>query len=443
MANMEALDMNTPTAAEDLTAASLLDHFHRVRSKTASLAAGLSAEDQMVQSCAEASPAKWHLAHTTWFFETFILSKYLPDYRPFHPDFAWLFNSYYKSLGGHPDKRLRASFSRPPLGEVLAYRGHVEEQMARLLTSHASGEVCEFVELGLHHEQQHQELILTDIKHAFWSNPLQPAYSDADLSFRQLQRVPRTGAWCEYDGGMVEMGHNGDGFAFDNELCRHKVFLNSFRLASHPVTCREYLTFMRDRGYERPELWLSDGWDTVQAHGWHAPLYWQPDGSDEWKVFTLRGTLPLSDVLDTPACHISYYEADAFARWAGCRLPSEFEWEHAAASMPVSGNFLESGALHPEAAQPACNGAQARPVQMFGDVWEWTQSAYTAYPKYKAAAGALGEYNGKFMCNQLVLRGGSAVTPASHMRASYRNFFPPGTRWQFSGIRLAAEGASV
>ncbi|MHB8302606.1 MAG: ergothioneine biosynthesis protein EgtB [Acidobacteriaceae bacterium] len=416
---------------------SLAQRFEAVRRQTADLVAGLSAEDQMVQSCAEASPVKWHLAHTTWFFETFILSKHLPGYRPFHPDFAWLFNSYYKTLGGHPEKRLRGSFSCPPLQQVLAYRRHVEEGIAQLLASSASAEALEFIELGLHHEQQHQELIATDIKHAFWSNPLQPAYAEQPVPTRAASAARRK--WFDYAGGLVEIGHDGKGFAFDNELSRHPVFLQPFRLASRPVTCAEYRMFMLEDGYRRPEFWLSDGWDTVQAENWAAPLYWQSGGKATWNVFTLHGLLPLEDMLATPVCHISYYEADAYSRWAGQRLPTEFEWEHAASALPVAGTLLESGAFHPQAAsvEPA---RHHHPAQMFGDVWEWTQSAYTAYPRYRPAAGALGEYNGKFMCNQMVLRGGSAATPASHVRATYRNFFPPATRWQFSGIRLATDG---
>lgn len=440
--DLQLLDSDSMTTAETRTGISLRNHFYQVRRATERLAARLSAEDQMVQSCAEASPVKWHLAHTTWFFETFILSRYLPAYRPFNPDFPWLFNSYYKLLGGHPDKHLRGSFSRPSLEQVLDYRRHVEEHIYRLLQSEATSEICEFVELGLHHEHQHQELIVTDIKHAFWSNPLQPTY--AEQPWPQPRIDSDSPRWIAYQGGLVQIGHAGSGFAFDNELSRHSVFLGPFRLASHPVTCREYLSFMRDQGYRRPELWLSDGWDTLHEERWQAPLYWQAANPENWNVFTLHGLLPLDSLLDTPVCHLSYYEADAYARWAGHRLPTEFEWEHAASSIPVAGNLLESDTFHPQAAEAEYPEAARRgPAQMFGDVWEWTQSAYSAYPGYKPAAGALGEYNGKFMCNQLVLRGGSAATPASHIRASYRNFFTPETRWQFSGIRLAADGASA
>ncbi|HET9087624.1 MAG TPA: ergothioneine biosynthesis protein EgtB [Acidobacteriaceae bacterium] len=439
--SLQLLNSAGIATADSQSSGALLHRFHQVRATTARLAQSLSPEDQMVQSCPEASPVKWHLAHTTWFFETFILSRYLPDYRPFHPDFPWLFNSYYNSLGNHPEKRLRGSFSRPSLGQVLDYREHVEDHIGRLLNQDASSDLSRFVELGMHHEQQHQELIATDIKHAFWSNPLQPAYTEKPLL--QHQTSPVRHGWIKYHGGLIEIGHTGEGFAFDNELSRHSVFLDPFRLASHPVTCREYLTFVDDGGYQRPELWLSDGWDTLQEQRWQAPLYWKEESGQGWDVFTLRGPVPLKDLLDTPVCHVSYYEADAYARWAGHRLPTEFEWEHAAAMLPVSGNLLESDTFHPSEVQ---FGSQeplpSSAAQMFGDVWEWTQSAYSAYPGFSPAAGALGEYNGKFMCNQLVLRGGSAVTPSAHIRASYRNFFVPATRWQFSGIRLASDGAS-
>ncbi len=420
--------------------------FHAVRAMTDTLSRRLTPEDQMVQSCPEASPVKWHLAHTTWFFETFVLRPYLSGYQPFHPDFIWLFNSYYKSLGNHPQKQLRSSFSRPSLQQVQAYRRYVEQAIEQLLSSHASAEICDRIELGMHHEQQHQELIATDIKHAFWSNPLQPAYAEPPLPESSSQADAHR--WLDYEGGAVEIGHRGHGFAFDNEFSRHPVILQPFRLASRPVTCAEYLSFIEDGGYRRPEFWLSDGWDTVQSLHWDAPLYWNRKESGRWDVFTLRGTVPLDSLLSTPVCHLCYFEADAYARWAGCRLPTEFEWEHAANSLPASGNLLENNVLHPMAQASADDSPHSRHgasqhqelQQMFGDVWEWTQSAYTAYPGYQPAPGALGEYNGKFMCNQFVLRGGSVVTPASHIRASYRNFFAPATRWQFSGLRLASDG---
>ncbi|MGH9616077.1 MAG: ergothioneine biosynthesis protein EgtB [Acidobacteriaceae bacterium] len=423
----------------EVRSGSLAERFRSVRAMTDTLAQPLTAEDMMVQSCPEASPVKWHLAHTTWFFETFVLQKYLPAYRPFHPDFLWLFNSYYKSLGDHPDKQLRASFSRPSLDQIRAYRRQVEDGIAQLLENGASEEMAACIELGMHHEQQHQELIATDIKHAFWSNPLLPSYAEPRPAYASDAAPLR---WLEYSGGLVEVGNRGEGFGFDNEFSRHKVFLEPFRIASRPVTCADFLEFIQANGYNRPELWLSDGWETVQKMDWQAPLYWRRNPSDKWDVFTLRGLSPLDDLLSTPVCHVSYYEADAYARWAGSRLPTEFEWEHAAGSVPVSGNLLENGTLHPAQAQMEADAENSpRPKQMFGDVWEWTRSPYVAYPGYRPAPGALGEYNGKFMCNQFVLRGGSVATPATHVRASYRNFFAPATRWQFSGIRLAADAA--
>ncbi len=404
------------------------ERFRSVRRKTEELCAPLTPEDMMVQSCEEASPAKWHLAHTTWFFETFLLREFVPDYKPFHPDFYWLFNSYYNAVSDQPVKKLRGSFSRPSLDEILAYRRHVNAAMERWIEDGVSDEAAQRVELGLHHEQQHQELLAYDIKNAFWSNPLHPAYREGALP--SAGDVPPV-KWVEYNGGLVEIGQGGRGFCFDNEQPRHKVHLEPFALATRLVTCGEYLDFMRDGGYERAELWLSEGWDTVRAQGWKAPLYWfEADG--EWRVFTLRGAADLREMLASPVCHMSYFEADAFARWAGKRLPTEAEWETAASGLPVEGNLLESEVLHPAAAKDG-EGLH----QIFGDVWEWTASAYLGYPGYAALPGALGEYNGKFMVNQMVLRGGSAVTPASHIRSTYRNFFSPASRWQFSGVRLA------
>jgi ergothioneine biosynthesis protein EgtB len=385
----------------------------------------------MVQSCAEASPAKWHLAHTTWFFETFLLREFLAGYREFHPDFRWLFNSYYNSVSDQPDKKLRASFSRPPVAAIFQYRQHVQEGMQRLLGSNPPEEATRRIVLGLHHEQQHQELLAYDIKHALWTNPLRPPYLNEPVVFDAPPLSKPD--WIEHQGGMCEIGYAGDGFAFDNESPRHPEYLRPYALASRLVSCGEYLAFIEDGGYRRPELWLSAGWDTVKAEGWKAPLYWrQEDGA--WLVYTLYGELPLTKLLQTPVCHVSYYEADAFAHWAGKRLPTEAEWEIAAQGLPTTGNFLEDGTLHPVALG---EGPAKGPAQMFGDVWEWTQSAYLGYPGYAAVPGALGEYNGKFMSSQMVLRGGSVVTPASHIRSTYRNFFSPATRWQFSGIRLA------
>ncbi|MFZ0662944.1 MAG: ergothioneine biosynthesis protein EgtB [Acidobacteriaceae bacterium] len=402
--------------------------FCSVRRQTEALCESLTEEDMMVQSCADASPAKWHLAHTTWFFETFLLSEFLPGYRPFDPDFHWLFNSYYNAVSDQPEKQLRASFSRPSLEEIQAYRSSVDAAMMRLMSGPMPDEAERRIVLGLNHEQQHQELLAYDIKNAFWSNPLHPAYREGEFP-QSTAALPAS--WIKHDGGLVEIGHGGDGFCFDNEQPRHKVFLNPFELASRLVTCGEYLEFMRDGGYERVELWLTEGWDAIRAQLWRAPLYWfESEGA--WRVFTLRGPVELSAMLATPVCHLSYFEADAFARWAEKRLPTEAEWEIAAEGLPVEGNLLESGVLHPA---PANSGVGLQ--QMFGDVWEWTSSAYLGYPGYAALPGALGEYNGKFMSNKMVLRGGSAVTPASHIRGTYRNFFPPVSRWQFCGVRLA------
>jgi ergothioneine biosynthesis protein EgtB len=418
----------------------LFEQFRSVRRQSLELCAPLTAEDMMVQSCAEASPAKWHIAHTTWFFETFILREFLPAYREYNPDFLWLLNSYYNAISDHPEKKLRASFSRPGLESVLKYRRHVEAGVERLFESEMPVEAKERLILGLNHEQQHTELLATDIKHAFWTNPLHPPYREGGLLASPSASAME---WIEYPGGLIEVGHAEDSFAFDNELPRHKQYLEPFRLASRPVTCAEFLDFMNCGGYERPELWLSEGWDMVQAQGWRAPLYWHRESSGEWSVFTLRGRMPMKELASTPVCHVSYFEADAFANWVGKRLPTEAEWEIAAAKLPVQGNLLESGRLHPAICENSrkdnliLEQSTAVPHQMFGDVWEWTRSPYIGYPGYRPVAGALGEYNGKFMSNQMVLRGGSIVTPSNHIRASYRNFFPSATRWQFSGIRLA------
>jgi ergothioneine biosynthesis protein EgtB len=411
--------------------------YQAVRSKTRCLVANLSAEDQMIQSCPEASPVKWHQAHTTWFFETFVLRPFLPGYKPFREEFHRLFNSYYLSLGEDiPEKKSRAPFSRPSLDEVLSFRAHVDREMGRLLAGSTDADVSRRVALGLNHEQQHQELALTDIKHAFFSNPLRPSYEDAALTSESDHRIP-TLRWHSVAGGLIEVGHpvnaNGQAFCYDNETPRHKVYLQPFQIANRKVTCREYLEFMLDDAYARAEFWLADGWDLVSRTNWEAPLYWERDSGDEtgWRVFTLRGWRGLSALLDTPVCHISFFEADAYARWRGSRLPTEAEWEHVSSQAPLSGNLLDTGRLH-----PAC--AKGESVdQLFGDCWEWTSSPYIGYPGYKPLPGALGEYNGKFMSGQMILRGGSCVTPTDHVRATYRNFFPPATRWQFTGIRLA------
>ena len=412
--------------------------YSEVRSTTRSLAASLSAEDQMVQSCADASPVKWHQAHTTWFFETFVLRPYLADYKPFREEFHRLFNSYYVSLGEEiPEKKLRSSFSRPSLDEVVAFRAHVDREMERLFARTIDREVSRRIVLGLCHEQQHQELALTDIKHAFFSNPLRPAYRSGALP-KHRPHAPKL-RWLNFDGGLTEIGYSPKAddpfdFCFDNETPRHRVYLEPFQIANRNVTCREYLEFMSDDGYARAGLWLSDGWESMKQFGWEAPLYWERDSGDGtgWRIFTLRGWHGLSDLLDTAVCHISFFEADAFARWRACRLPTEAEWESIASQELPKGNLLDSGRLHPAIAHGAVDIEQ-----LFGDCWEWTASAYTGYPGYKPLPGALGEYNGKFMSSQMILRGGSCVTPADHLRATYRNFFPPATRWQFTGIRLA------
>ncbi len=424
-------------AAVELSAPGLITAFTATRRQTLALCTPLTAEDMMVQSCPEASPAKWHLAHTTWFFETFILREFLPGYQPFHPDFLWLFNSYYNDVSDQPEKKLRASFSRPSLDAILAYRLHVEDAVTQLDAAGMPAEAAQRIELGIHHEQQHQELLCYDIKHALWTNPLHPAYAECG-SFH-IHGAPLR--WLHFPGGLGETGHKGEGFAYDNESPRHTVYLEPYALASRAVTCGEYLAFMEDGGYTRPDLWLSEGWDVLNAQQWRAPLYWRgKDGApadDVWMVYTMRGLVPLSGMLATPVCHVSYFEADAYARWAGMRLPTEAEWEVAVAARspapPANANLLESGQLHPVAAPDSDLD------QVFGDVWEWTRSAYLGYPGYRAPAGALGEYNGKFMCNQMVLRGGSAVTPRSHIRSTYRNFFAPATRWQFAGFRLAQD----
>ena len=430
--------MNQSAAATVETTTGLDERFKTARRRTIALCEPLTPEDMMVQSCSEASPAKWHLAHTAWFFESFILGEFLPGYRPFNPDFAWLFNSYYEGFSALPEKKLRSSFSRPGLEEIIAYREHVDRAVERLLESNPPEEAVKRIELGVNHEEQHQELLLTDILHAFFTNPLRPAYAPG-----QTGAASETGPVSEplhfhhFEGGLRQIGSSRQAFCFDNELGRHQVWLDPYSLASRLITCEEYLAFIDDGGYSRPELWLSAGWATRKEKGWRAPLYWTERDSN-WSVFTLRGGMPLEDLLDTPVSHVSYYEADAYARWAGHRLPTEFEWEAAAEGRPVEGNLLDSGRLLPFRAIDL-NQSQGRTQrQRWGDCWEWTGSAYLPYPGFKPLGGALGEYNGKFMSGQMVLRGGSCVTPQRHIRSSYRNFFSPETRWQFSGIRLAS-----
>ncbi len=415
-------DHSTTAEARTLT-----DRFLATRSLTEELAAPLSAEDQTVQSMPDVSPTKWHRAHTSWFFETFLLAPSLPSYREFHPAFSALFNSYYQAVGSPFPRGERGLVSRPGVHEIGCYRAHVDHGMLALLEGLLDGPTSSLVELGIHHEQQHQELLLMDIKHVLSRNPLEPAYAGLDSPSSSPAAVP-TG-WSKYPGGSYRIGHAGQSFGFDNEFPRHEVHLEPFVLADVPVTCAEWLAFIEDGGYHRPELWLSDGWAAVQSDGWECPLYWsRKDGG--WEEFTLGGSKPL--VPAQPVCHISYYEADAFSRWAGCRLPTEAEWEVAAADRPVTGHLLDLRALHP---QPVTDPAPSP----FGDVWQWTSSAYSPYPGFTVSPGAVGEYNGKFMVSQYVLRGGGCVTPADHIRATYRNFFPPSARWAFSGLRMARD----
>jgi ergothioneine biosynthesis protein EgtB len=405
--------------------------YHEVRALTERLAEPLSAEDQTVQSMPDVSPTKWHRAHTSWFFETFLLEPQLPAYRAFDPAYGYLFNSYYEAVGDRYPRAERGHVSRPGVEEIGAYRRHVDGAMDELLERDLPARIHDLVELGLHHEQQHQELLLMDVKHVLSCSPLGPAY----LPGSPLN--PRTAApeldWHDHPGGLVEVGRDvgSAGFAFDNESPRHTVHLQPFALASRAVTCGEWMAFIDDGGYERPELWLSEGWATVTTQRWRAPLYWAGDG-DRREIFTLNGIRPVDPA--APVCHVSYFEADAYAHWAGARLPTEAEWEAVAAGHdPTAGRFLDLGVLHPQPA-PATPGG---PAQLFGDVWEWTASPYTPYPGFRPAAGAVGEYNGKFMVNQQVLRGGSCVTPTGHLRPTYRNFFPAAARWPFTGLRLA------
>ena len=421
-------------AAIDGDPARLARRYAETRQRTETLAAPLSAEDQTVQSMPDVSPTKWHRAHTTWFFETFLLAPRLPGYRAFDPAYGYLFNSYYEAVGARYPRPQRGLVSRPGIAEIARYRAHVDRAMTELMATLdpvAWAEAAPLIELGIHHEEQHQELILMDIKHVLSLNPLQPAYA-AGATPSAGSAAPL--AWMHFAGGLRQIGHGGDGFAFDNERPRHKVWLEPFRLAGRLATSGEYLAFIGDGGYRRAEFWLSEGWALVQQEGWSAPLYWRDEGADGWSVFTLGGRRAVDPA--EPVCHVSFYEADAFARWSGKRLPSEAEWEVAAveaAPLP-SGNLMDRGVYHPQAA-PDGEGLQ----QMIGDAWEWTASPYISYPGFHPLAGAIGEYNGKFMSNQMVLRGGAAVTPPAHVRPTYRNFFPPSARWAFGGIRLAED----
>jgi ergothioneine biosynthesis protein EgtB len=395
-----------PDVAERLAA---LDEYRRVRQWTTALAEPLTPEDQVVQPMPDASPTKWHLAHATWFFETFLLLPFAADYRCYHPLFGTLFNSYYEAAGPRHPRPERGHLSRPTVAETMRYRDAVDRAMETLMAAAPDWRrIDPLLRLGLHHEQQHQELILTDIKYTLFCNPLRPAYGATAAAPQAL--APHSG-WAEFPGGIVAIGHASEGFAFDNEGPRHEVLLRPFRLATRPVTSGEYLEFMADGGYREPRHWLSDGWAAVQQHGWQAPLYWEQTAGGAWHAFTLSGMQRLDPA--APVSHVSFYEAAAYAAWAGKRLPTEAEWEAAAVSPGTAGGF--------------------------GQVWEWTASPYVPYPGYRPAAGAIGEYNGKFMVNQMVLRGGSCATPAGHIRPTYRNFFYPSARWQFSGLRLAED----
>ncbi len=412
--------------------ARLSDSYKRVRAFSEHLAEPLETEDYVIQSMPDASPTKWHLAHTSWFFETFILASHVAGYHSPHPQYNYLFNSYYNTVGPQHCRPRRGLLSRPTVADTYEYRRHVDEAILQFLKD-ADDATLNKIEpvltLGLHHEQQHQELMLTDLKHAFAANPLHPIY-------RERRDEPAAQAtpleWVKYPEGLDWIGFDGEGFSYDNESPRHREFLHEYSLATRLSTSGEYMAFMADGGYERPEFWLSAGIATARAQHWNAPLYWeQRDG--QWWQMTLSGMRPVDPA--EPVCHVSYFEADAFARWSGKRLPTEAEWEIAADDLPIQGQFADAGRYHPAPATNQETGGALQ--QMFGDVWQWTQSSYAAYPGYRPAPGALGEYNGKFMCNQYVLRGGSCATSRSHIRRTYRNFFPPDARWQFTGIRLA------
>lgn len=411
----------------------LLQRFQQIRATSEAICAPLQIEDYIIQSMPDVSPPKWHLAHISWFFEAFLLKPYQPGYKPLNAAYDHLFNSYYETHSTPFPRVQRGLISRPGVDEVYRFRQHVDRAMAELLIKppqeHAA-EIVRRVELGLQHEQQHQELLLMDIKHILAQNPLHPVYRD-DLRAPPALQNERL-RWHDYAGGVHHIGHAGNGFAFDCETPRHRQFVEDFQLADRLVSNREYLSFIADGGYARSELWLSDGWAHIRQHGWNAPLYWHRDDG-AWYEMTLGGLRSLD--LEAPVCHVSFYEADAYARWAGARLPTEAEWEVAATDQPRRGNFLESDYLQPVSASVPHKG----PAQLFGDVWEWTASAYRPYPGFLPLEGSLGEYNGKFMSGQMVLRGGCCATPEAHIRATYRNFFQPAMRWQFAGLRLARE----
>jgi len=408
---------------------SLQDRLMETRRLSLGLAAPLSDEDQVVQAMDDASPTKWHLAHTTWFFEAFVLPRFLPDYRRFDETFEYCFNSYYESVGPRHPRPQRGLLTRPSAAQVRAYRAHVDEALERLFVNGLPEDAAELIELGINHEQQHQELLLTDILSLFAAEPLKPAYREAKPGVSVHTAAPL--AFTSFDGGIFEVGYEGDGFAYDNEGPRHEALIRPFRLANRCVTNAEWIDFIEGGGYATPTLWLADGWSTVNAQVWKGPLYFE-EAQGGYMQMSLLGYRPVDPA--APVTHVSFFEADAFARWAGYRLPSEFEWEVASASLPVAGRDLGADHLRP---MPATSGDGF--AQMFGDVWEWTASAYLPYPGFRPEPGAVGEYNGKFMCNQFVLKGGSCATPQGHVRRTYRNFFYPHQRWQFTGLRLAAD----
>ena len=411
----------------------IIAQFEKVRAVSRKLAEPLSAEDWMLQSMPDASPVKWNLAHTSWFFETFILDAHCKDYKCFHPKFSYLFNSYYNQVGKMHPRPDRGLLSRPSADEIIAFRKHIDAEVISFIQAaddEIISSIAPILALGLAHEEQHQELLLTDLKHGLFQNPLRPGAYDENNSAQPAQTPPLQ--WVRMEGGLCNIGWNGDGFGFDNEGPRHKVYLHPFQLANRPITNGEYIEFIADGGYDNPLHWLSDAWECVKEEQWRAPLYWRKSDSG-WMEFTLFGERPVN--LDAPVCHISYYEAAAYATWADARLPTEIEWEAAASLFPLTGRFLKDGS--PTAPAPAVG--DERLLQLFGDVWEWTASPYVAYPGFSPPDGAIGEYNGKFMSGQMVLRGGSCATPQGHLRLSYRNFFPPAARWQFSGLRLARD----
>lgn len=419
------------TVSFEQKAENLIGQYQNIRNQSIALITPLSDADATVQSMPDASPAKWHMGHTTWFFETLILIPYVAGYQPFDPQYAYLFNSYYESLGPRQPRPKRGMLTRPSLEQIKDYRQHVDKHVLSFLRQcGCTLEVSALLELGLHHEMQHQELLLTDILHLFAQNPLYPVYR-APEPIAMTADIP-TSSWLDFEGGIVDIGHGDVEFAFDCEEPRHQQIIRPFSLASKPVTNSDWIAFIEERGYTNPLLWLSDGWASIQQNEWHAPLYWAKE-KEGWGTMSLRGYQPIDP--DAPVSHISYFEADAFARWSGKRLPTEFEWEYAAQLIPIDGNFAERAYLRPKAAE----GPENTLLQMFGDVWEWTSSPYISYPGFTPAHGAISEYNGKFMCGQFVLKGGACSTPKNQMRKSYRNFFYPHQRWQFSGLRLAED----